>query len=516
MNLRPSHRTAVLPFVAALSALLLAGCGDGATLDVRMLNPSTVSSTAENPYIGADRIAFKVFEADSKRIVHEANASYSAGKLSLDDVPTGKDLRIRAMAYDSNGAIISWGDSQRFKMPDGESSETVTAVIVMRTVGTWTPVMGLDEGGNAIEVGLQKPRAAHTATLLDSGKVLIVGGLGESEESSAIVPSIEILDPDSGTLTRKDDDRARRAHHTAAKLLTGDVLVAGGISSESSESGGTALTARLDQSQFDAASLSWKNVDLPPFNGNRSHHTAQVFPATGNVLYFGGYQSVSQGRFASPSATIYKPIEGQFDTATYDLQARVGHATALLDNYYPVVLGGKQADGTMSDKVLVFEGLEQGGSVKTLTKPEAKRMNAAVVSHSSRSLLIMGGTDENGALTSGTAILTVNGYQGSTTSGSLRESREHLCAVQTREGEYMAIGGRASQGATNTVDILTAVSDGGVSTGYAQALSQRRYLHTCTVLENGQVLVTGGIGQDGNAIKSMEIYTPSPEDYPGW
>lgn len=78
------------------------------------------------------------------------------------------------------------------------------------------------------------PRASHTATLLPNGKVLITGGY--SGGASAIAgPSFagasstaEIYDPDTGKFTATGQMSAPRFWHSATLLNSGKVLIAGG------------------------------------------------------------------------------------------------------------------------------------------------------------------------------------------------------------------------------------------------------------------------------------------------
>ncbi|XYI01895.1 Kelch repeat-containing protein [Sorangium sp. So ce1128] len=89
-----------------------------------------------------------------------------------------------------------------------------------------------DAGGEAVLVDpaweltgmLAAPRSDHTATLLPSGKVLVVGG--------GIDPVIEIdtelYDPETDVWTVAGFMSAERSDHTATLLPSGKVLVAGG------------------------------------------------------------------------------------------------------------------------------------------------------------------------------------------------------------------------------------------------------------------------------------------------
>src|SRR5262249_35746316 len=74
-------------------------------------------------------------------------------------------------------------------------------------------------------------RCQHTATVLASGKVLVVGGFGSYDFggiSRYTVPYAEVYDPVANTWTLTPIMVAARADPTATLLSTGKVLVAGG------------------------------------------------------------------------------------------------------------------------------------------------------------------------------------------------------------------------------------------------------------------------------------------------
>jgi aspartate racemase len=68
-------------------------------------------------------------------------------------------------------------------------------------------------------------RAAHTATLLDNGKVLIAGGF---VSNGGGLSSVELFDPTSNTFTLAENLTVARASHTATLLPNGKILIAGG------------------------------------------------------------------------------------------------------------------------------------------------------------------------------------------------------------------------------------------------------------------------------------------------
>jgi N-acetylneuraminic acid mutarotase len=94
--------------------------------------------------------------------------------------------------------------------------------------GIWRPASDLNE-----------PRSSHTATLLRDGRVLIVGGEGTPDPelgtySGRVLKSAELYDPTAAAWTYTSSPSGARARHTATLLDDGSVLVVGGWRGDSS------------------------------------------------------------------------------------------------------------------------------------------------------------------------------------------------------------------------------------------------------------------------------------------
>ena len=99
---------------------------------------------------------------------------------------------------------------------------------VSSSVEIYDPATGTFAAGGA----MLRPRSHHTATLLTDGRVLLGHGRTQGENSLASA-TLEVFDPLLAKSTLLVSDRTTRYRHTATRLLSGDVLLAGG-----SEGGG--------------------------------------------------------------------------------------------------------------------------------------------------------------------------------------------------------------------------------------------------------------------------------------
>jgi galactose oxidase-like protein len=177
---------------------------------------------------------------------------------------------------------------------------------------------------------MKKPRERHTGTRLHDGRVLITGG--SSTSSGTVLKSAEIYDPTQGTFTLLSSTMSSvRFKHSATLLNSGKVLVAGGSNGSSSPSGPLAPLATADL--FDPATNAFSAVG--GLNTARVDHAATLLPG-GKVLITGGNDAC----VTLSSAELFDPSANTFTTIGNMTRARGEHTATLLPNGQVLIAGG--------------------------------------------------------------------------------------------------------------------------------------------------------------------------------
>jgi WD40 repeat protein len=189
----------------------------------------------------------------------------------------------------------------------------------------------------------------HTATLLASGKVLVVGGEGLAQSPGGRglrrhpLASGELYDPHTGAWTVTTPMHAARSGHTATLLPSGKVLVAGG-------GGGSAEV-------YDPQTGRWTVTGS--MHTARGGHTATLLP-NGTVLVAGGS--------GGSSAEVYDPRTGRWTVTASMHEGREAHTATLLSNGEVLVAGG-QGNGLPSQTLSSAELYDPRTSRWMVTTP---------------------------------------------------------------------------------------------------------------------------------------------------
>jgi TATA-box binding protein (TBP) (component of TFIID and TFIIIB) len=224
-------------------------------------------------------------------------------------------------------------------------------------------------------VSLDTPRAVHTATLLPSGEVLVIGGCTvDSCELDARGATTELFDPRTNTFRTGPRLSMPRDGHAAAVLRGGGVLVLGGWT----PAGATATAERFDGTRFAGTGRMRVARGAPTATTLRD----------GRVLVTGGE---SRDNRKLRSAELYDPRTGRFAPTGSMRSPRGAHVAVLLRDGRVLVIGG-----TDGDLVLATTELYDPKRGRFTPGPRlrlARQKHAAVVLRDGR-VLVLGGSDE--------------------------------------------------------------------------------------------------------------------------
>ncbi len=222
-------------------------------------------------------------------------------------------------------------------------------------------------------------RAGHTATLLPDGKVLIAGGY-----DGTYLDSSEIFDPKTGTFSRGGRLTMPRSEHTATKLSDGRILLAGGV--------GTGWTFLADAEIYDPKTglfTSTGRMTVP-----RESHTATLLH-NGKVLITGGHKDRRSAMTIYSSIETYDPVQGIFQASGDLTIKRHKHDAVRLSDGRVLISGGSdERDSRGAYRSLeIFDPLS-GRSRKAADTISARyKLNGAVIPLRNGKILLAGGSD---------------------------------------------------------------------------------------------------------------------------
>ncbi len=312
-------------------------------------------------------------------------------------------------------------------------------------------------------------RAAHSATRLGDGRVLVAGGCRSDGCEEGLSTDALLFDPATGTFTTTGAPKLPRAGHRAVPLKDGSVLLIGGWTQDG-------VTASIERYRPDRGVFE-------PFGSLRTARdgfSATVL-ADGTILIAGGY---GEGMRRLASAERFDPRTKASRSVGAMATPRMSHTATRLADGRVLVAGGSDARGTVTASLELFDPAK-GRFSPAGTLKKARHKHAAI--RLGPDVLLLGGA----------AIPETDGHfsdseRWKASSGTVSPGPE------MREGRYkfldsvapLADGRTLVAGSGARAEVLSA--DGSRFDPVNGRIGRKLAFATATALADGRVLVLGG------------------------
>jgi hypothetical protein len=358
------------------------------------------------------------------------------------------------------------------------------------------PVGSVARAGTCIgierEVDATVPRTNMTATLLDSGKVLVTGG--RTGADLATTTTAEVFDPATNTFTATTSMSTGRARHSAERTQDGRVVVIGGVTGNDDD--GYTPTSSVEV--WDESTGQW--TPAPALPRRRDLFSATQMGGGRGIVVIGGRDGATTLRDV---LVLDDDLTGW--TAKQSLaEARFGHlALSVNGGDDVVVVGGRTgADALALDSVELYDFDDED-----ITPQAAMRQTRAAAC----------------GVRVGGDVVVFGGYQGSFADGFTANLSAEIFDVA--DDAWSSVFQNMSEPrlfatATNVPGLGVVVVAGGQDAPTATVelfdvaderffqlppLRHARLAHAAVALRDGRLLVVGGDG--GDEIETVPLAT---------
>lgn len=468
--------------------------------ETEIYDPLTQTFTIDTPMLQHRSSHRAILQGDG-RVVIIGGVTLESGFLAANEVydPSTHVFSSYACLLDNRGGHTATllQDGNIFVAGGASGNSTLKTAEVLDPVTHQFTAVG----------NLQVARNQHRANLLGDGKVLLSAGSIDADNLN----SSELFDPATNTFSLSGSLHVARKSHTATTLADGRVLVTGGKAGED----GYLRSAEI----YDPATQLF--TEILPLRSLRALHTATLLN-DGQVLVAGGVQT---GGVSTATAELFDPVTQTFDlTGSLTLQ-RKRHRASLLDDGTVLVMGGDTLPNAQGGSDRETETAEVFNPA-TATFSEVGSMSLARAEHESTLL------DDGTVLVTGGTVEALPGdlYNPSlasfSTVGSMIQARgRHVSLRLTNPawgsltGHVLAIGGAAiggpvfggGQQAQNSVEIYDPAT--GLFSFFG-TMTEARQNQTATELNDGRILIAGGVGRPFISGTAEVLAGPSPSPTP--
>ena len=268
--------------------------------------------------------------------------------------------------------------------------------------------------------------------------------------------------------------------------------------------GNTQITASADGITSPPVTLTVTPGFLPTgsLNAARSDATATLLN-NGMVLIAGG---IASGAYLT-DAELYNPATGSF-TATGSLNtARYLHSATLLNNGTVLIAGGYNSIGFLTSAEIYNP--TTGTFTATGSMNTARRLFVATLLQSGK-VLVAGGAGATDPLQAESAAELYDPVTGTfSPTGSLNVARRLTSGTLLDNGMVLVVGGVNGTTTLQSAELYNPATGAFTFTG---SLNVARSYQSATLLNNGKVLIAGGEAPSGSSfspLSSAELYDPA-------
>jgi Galactose oxidase, central domain/IPT/TIG domain len=398
----------------------------------------------------------------------------------------------------SGGTITSGGF---YTAPKNAGTYHVSATAIADFSKSATATVSVVMSGFTFTGNMTTARSGHSATLLASGKVLIVGG-GDDASAELFDPATEKFAP-TGSLSTP------RYGASANLLADGRVLIAGGFGTTAGPDG---HLPRLSSAElYDPQTGNFSATGS--MTVGRILHTATLLN-DGRVLIAGGTDESGGGGAATASAELYDPVTGTFTTTGSMLSERAQHTATLLPSGEVLIAGGwnghaaDSADDPPWDPLFAELFDPSTGKFSYTGSMSTTRIGHTATRMSDGKVLMLGGIWAlQNAQEQPPDPIYAELYDPATGAFSpvadVSLAQDSYTATLLKNGQVLIVGGEEANVAVASAELIDLANQSLTTTG---SLGTARKGHTATRLNDGRVLVTGGTDRNGNALATAERY----------
>ena len=351
--------------------------------------------------------------------------------------------------------------------------------MILKRILPWTSAFILTACLVSASVGVEQvspiatmtmPRAAHTATLLPDGTVLIAGGCIADGCENKLTASAEIYDPVTNIFRETGAMKVARVGHAAIPLSTGKVLILGGWAGNNA----TAIAELYTPETESFGVVGTMNEPRDGFTATRLQD--------GRILIAGGYNG---GMTRLASAEVYNPADNSFSLVGAMTTPRMSHSATLLADGRVLIAGGSQSRGNILSNTEVFDPTTE--TFSTADNLLTSRHKHAAVALEDGDVLILGGAgagDFSEQYASAERFDAASSSFQQVSDMSAARFKHPDAVVRLDNGEVLVAG------SDERLELYDA-KNRSFRTVPGQLDAERSYT-TSTLLSNGHVLIAGG------------------------